>query len=235
MLKPRLQKFHEKIVCEDFILLYNFKNISQLPTFERAILNSTSNKFLSEKFSLLQCFSTIFLNTGQRPTNTRAHKSIALFNIRQGNLLGLKVTLRKSHLYNTLEKLLIFVVPKLLFDWKGVYTTASPSLNNGSKSLKSGSKVLSSSVISSPRLESSNENQFTRRTKKSNFVISSKNTTYFPEISELLLFFNSVTGFSFDCLTSVPVLSKKRKNSASAKQKQFISAFQYPINKLYKI
>ena len=115
MLKPRLQKFYEKIVCEDFVLLYNFTNISSLPTFERAIFHSTSNLFASDKYSLLQSFSALFLVTGLRPMKSRAHKSIAQFAIRKGNLLGVKVTLRKRLLFKMLDKMLIFILPRYLF------------------------------------------------------------------------------------------------------------------------
>lgn len=119
MLKPRLEKFYEKVVCEDFILLYNFKNISQLPAFEHGILHSTSHKFVSNEFSLLQSFSGILLASGKRPIKTKAHKSIAHFAIRKDNILGLKVCLRKKALFTFLDKLLIFAVPKLVSNLQG--------------------------------------------------------------------------------------------------------------------
>lgn len=177
MLKPRLEKFYEKVVCEDFILLYNLKNITQLPNFERIILNSTSNTFISSKFSVLQSFSAWLLGTSQKCINTRARNSIALFGIRQNNLLGLKVSLRKASLFTFLDKLLIFVLPKQL----------------------SKSKFFEQTIDNGKNKDSAN-----KKSLQHFFTISSNNSLYFPEISQLLHFFDSLSGFSLCCSLKVP-------------------------------
>lgn len=112
MLNPRLETFYEKIICEDFVVLYNFTNIAKLPKLENAILSSTSNNFGSSKISVLQSFCGWRLATSQKSVVTRARKSIALFNLRKDALLGLKVTLRKKTLFSFFDKVLIFVLPK---------------------------------------------------------------------------------------------------------------------------
>ena len=113
MLNPRLQTFYEKIICEDFIVLYNFTNIARLPKIEQIILSSTSNSYGESKLSVLQSFCAWQMGASQKCITTRAHNSIALFHIRKGMLLGLKVTLRKKALFSFLEKARIFVLPKL--------------------------------------------------------------------------------------------------------------------------
>lgn len=224
MLKTRLEKFYEKVVCEDLVLLYNLKNIYTLPVFDKAILNSTSKTFISEKEALLQQYSAFFLQTGILPVKTRAHKSIALFNIRQGNILGLKTTLRKQTLYNYLDKSLIFVIPKAL---------ASTNLQNSIPSLPRLDRkfLVAPTTITKNQLSSDSKN-------KTDFVISEKRVTRFPEVSSLLLFFNSTTGFSLDCSLSLYgqkdlpksklLSSKKKKDIGCNKKKLFISAFGYP-------
>ena len=114
MLNPRLERFYEKIICEDFIVLYNFTNITLLPKLENAILSSTSKNFGSSKITVLQSFCGWRLATGQKSVVTRAHKSIALFNIRKDALLGLKATLRKKTLFSFFDKVLLFVLPKTI-------------------------------------------------------------------------------------------------------------------------
>lgn len=109
----RLYKFYKKVVCEDFLLLYNFTNIAALPKFERVVLNSTSNHFTTSKISVIQSFCTSYLATGQKCMSTKARKSIDTFKIRQSNLLGVKACLRNEALFCLLEKLSIFVLPKL--------------------------------------------------------------------------------------------------------------------------
>ena len=180
MLKPRLEKFYDKVVCEDLILLYNFKTISQLSSFDRAILNSTSNQFLLSKFSLLQSFCAWFLETNQKCISTRARKSIALFGIRETNLLGLKVTLRKASFYAFLDKLLIFVLPKQI----------------------SNRKVLSTNLegcTEDKAHKTHNKKSFSKKSLPSSFTISSRNSLHFPQTSQLLSFFDSLSGFSLVC------------------------------------
>lgn len=128
MLKPRLEKFYEKIVCEDLILLYNFKTISGLTQFERAILNTTSNKFTSNHVSVMQSFCAWLLGTGQKSKKTRARKSIASFETRKSNLLGLKVTCRKKNMFILLDKLLVWVLPRLVSTTKRSPTLSASTL-----------------------------------------------------------------------------------------------------------
>ena len=114
MLNPRLETFYEKIICEDFVVLYNYTNIASLPKFSQAILSSTSNNLGSSEISVVQFFCAWRLNTSQKSMVTRARKSIAFFNIRKDTLLGLKVTLRKNRLFSFLDKTLIFVLPQTI-------------------------------------------------------------------------------------------------------------------------
>ena len=301
MLKPRLEKFYEKIVCEDLILLYNLKNISQLPTFEKAILNSTSNRFISDKSSLLQCFCSCLLNTSQKGTSTRARKSIALFGIRKSNLLGLKVTLRKTSLFTFLDKLLLFVLPRQLTNLKIVEsqtTTNQSSVDLEKPRLASPTGVAAkkerlihnqedltslstsyfkiSSYLSDHQMlcnkkalkkygsQSNVKGEVGDRNakeKKLDFVnkgparkflrnfltISSNTSLVFPEVSQLLAFFDSSPGFSLSCSFVIPHKKRLTKfikpktqcfnktllmkvQSPNQRRTQLLSAFQYPVS-----
>ena len=297
MLKPRLEKFYDKVVCEDFILLYNFKNISQIPSLERAVLNSTSKNFLSSKFALLQSFSAWSLGTSQKCVNTRARKSIALFGIREMNILGLKVTLRKVSFYTMLDKLLIFVLPKVMLNSKVFGTIledrestktlktvelrkkegrfvplqlskASASLEDHtlSKDLISAKNSVTERALSlflKKSLKKKRENKqnhfyekninvVPQRFSYSFFTISNRNSLYFPEISQLLNFFDLLPGFSIMCSLKVShksdypkqdCLTKPLKNNRiwlssnssiacikrNQRKKILLSAFQLPI------
>ena len=259
MLKPRLEKFYENIVCEDFILLYNFKNISGLTCFERAILNSTSNHFGSDPNSTMQSFSAWFIATGQKCVSTRARKSIALFGIRKSNLLGLKVTCRKSVLFTLLDKLLVFVLPKLVSNSveSSLFTERSSSKTLFTQKLhsviqsdaaKAEKYDLLARDVSDTKLkiegvnedltrsatQTSNAFVLLRKKDRSFFVISNKSALAFPEISQLVIFFDYLSGFALSC----SVLHKNkgkaigvRKNyNVNQIKKQLLSAFQYPLD-----
>lgn len=208
MLKPRLEKFYEKVVCEDFILLYNFKNISQLPAFEQGILHSTSHKFVSNEFDLLQSFSGILLASGKRPIKTKAHKSIAQFAIRKDNILGLKVCLRKKALFTFLDKLLIFVAPKLVSNLQGNMKTLV-SLQKIKKQEKL-SLLLKAIIFNKKQFlfQGLSEKQEIEESK--NAEISYKDITCFFETGELLMFFNMAKGFCFNFSFLLPRHSKNR-------------------------
>lgn len=114
MLKPRLKKYYENVVCEDFILLYDFKNISSLPCIDRLAISSRSRNFNKDSNLVMQSFGGWWLGSTQKCVKTRARNSIALFDIRKDNLLGLKATCRKSTCFVMLDKLLVWVLPQLL-------------------------------------------------------------------------------------------------------------------------
>lgn len=268
MLKPRLEKFYETIVSEDFILLYNFKNISSLTCFERAILNSTSSTFGSEPISTMQSFSAWLIGTSQKCVSTRARKSIALFGIRKSNLLGLKVTCRKNALFTLLDKLLIFVLPRLLSNSVKSISSTLPSANKRFSSKILLEKELHLKKIQKVKNNTENFcgntikptveiiNSFTSFNQKSTlpfvegnkateqhlhctnqgrsfFVISNKSTLIFPEVSQLLTFFDSISGFALSC--SILHKSKcknikiKKNHNLNLVKNQFLSAFQYPV------
>ena len=252
MLKPRLEKFYETVVSEDFILLYNFKNISSLTCFERAILNSTSNLFGSEPISTMQSFSAWLIGTSQKCVSTRARKSIALFGIRKSNLLGLKVTCRKSALFTLLDKLLIFVLPRLFsnsvksissnrkFSSRVLFAQellldkqkAKDSIENLSENtIKLAAQVKNSSISSNQKLI--RQHVYCANQARSFFVISNKSALLFPEVYQLLAFFDSLSGFAFSC----SILHKNKckdikigkNHNLNLVKNQLLSAFQYPV------
>lgn len=251
MLKPRLEKFYEKIVCEDFILLYNFKNVSGLTSFEKAILNSTSNNFASNSVAVMQSFSAWLIGTSQKCVSTRSRKSIATFEIRKSNLLGLKVTCRKRNLFVLLDKLLVWVLPRLL----------SASKENSFSNNKPKRSIVESSLLEQNPRSSSLENTFKlispgdkENKRKQNgflfedqsntvFVISNKSALAFPEVSQLNTFFDNLSGFALSCSISRKKECSTIRGTKSEEKpmqmflqihdnyhvkKQFLSAFQYP-------
>ena len=113
MLKTRLEKFNDKVVSEDLILLYNIKNISQLKIFDQGTISCTSNRFILDESSFLDTFCKYFLCFLKKMKITKAHRSIAWFNIREKDILGLKINLRKKNLFQFLDKLLIFTGQEL--------------------------------------------------------------------------------------------------------------------------
>ena len=113
MQEQRINKYSKYVVAEDFLLVSNYNSVMQLPFFLRTVINTTSKEYLIEKKQSINALAASFLLSGQKTIPTRARKSIAGFKLREGALIGCRTTLRKKNMYTILDKLLIFVLPRL--------------------------------------------------------------------------------------------------------------------------
>jgi len=98
-------------------------NIHALPRIEKVVLNAGLGRLAAGASKPLDFFKTaseeLALIAGQRPIITRAKKSIASFKVRQGQPLGLKVTLRGRRMRDFIERLIKVVLPRSR-DFKGI-------------------------------------------------------------------------------------------------------------------
>ena len=111
MQKPRFYKHYQHVVVEDLLLIFNINSIMQLPQAQKVVLNTSCKLYVLDKKAVARAFAALQLLTGQIGKVTLARHSIAAFKLRQHNLLGCKVSLRRVKMYIFLEKLLTFVLP----------------------------------------------------------------------------------------------------------------------------
>ena len=83
-------------IARDMILKQNARSVMELPTLQKVVLHSSTHSALSNRKNILPLFVAIQLWTMQTPTLTRAKQSVASFKLKQGQLIGCKVTLRKK-------------------------------------------------------------------------------------------------------------------------------------------
>ena len=107
------------------------KNVNQVPRLEKIVLNIGLGRGKDDKRLFETAATTLRKITGQQPMETTARKSIAAFKLREGNKIGLKVTLRGDRMYEFLDRLIAIVMPRLrdfhgvprgAFDPKGNYS-----------------------------------------------------------------------------------------------------------------
>lgn len=110
-------------------------NINDVPELEKIVINIGLGKAKDDKKMIDTAMNTIRKVTGQQPVETVAKKSIAAFKLREGNKIGLKVTLRGIRMYEFLERLITLVLPRLR-DFHGVSKTAFDRKGNYSLGLK---------------------------------------------------------------------------------------------------
>jgi len=99
------------------------ENLHQVPRLEKITINVGLGKAKDDKRVFEAAANTLTKITGQKPVETVARKSIAGFKLREGNKIGLKVTLRGDRMYEFLDRLITLVLPRLR-DFHGVSAKA---------------------------------------------------------------------------------------------------------------
>lgn len=116
-IRPALQKKLEK------------KSPIAVPALEKIVLNMGTKDALSDKKYMQSALSAMTQIAGQKPKIAKAKKSIASFKLRQGDEIGVTVTLRGKRMYNFFEKLVGIVLPRLR-DFRGVRKTSFDGRGN---------------------------------------------------------------------------------------------------------
>jgi len=109
-------------------------NVMQVPRLEKIVLNVGLGKAKDDKKMIEVATNTLTKITGQKPVETYAKQSIAGFKLREGNKIGLKVTLRGDYMYEFMDRLINIVLPRLR-DFHGVKANAFDKSGNFSLGL----------------------------------------------------------------------------------------------------
>lgn len=107
----------------------NLENVMQVPKLEKIVLNVGLGRAKDDKKMIEVATNTLTKITGQKPLETYAKQSIAGFKLREGNKIGLKVTLRGDYMYEFMDRLINIVLPRLR-DFHGVSAKAFDKSGN---------------------------------------------------------------------------------------------------------
>ena len=116
---PRLLTKYRKEVIPAMRKSFGYKNIMQVPQVEKVVLNIGVGKYVKEDKMLEKIEKDLTLLAGQKPVPTVAKKSIASFKIRDGMKIGYKTTLRKSKMYDFIDRLISIAFPRTR-DFRGL-------------------------------------------------------------------------------------------------------------------
>ncbi len=121
----QLQEKYKKEVIPEMKEKFGYKSVMAVPKITKVVVNVGVGKVLesvdpSKRENLLESISSdLALICGQKPIITKAKKAISGFKIRKGSSVGLKVTLRRKRMYDFLERLLNFALPRSR-DFQGI-------------------------------------------------------------------------------------------------------------------
>ncbi len=118
--KEQLPKLKEKL---------GIKNVFAVPKLSKILVNMGVKDAISDKKNMEKGASLLVKITGQKPKVTKAKKSISTFKLREGEEIGLVVTLRGKRMYDFFEKLTKIVLPRIR-DFRGVRTTSFDGRGN---------------------------------------------------------------------------------------------------------
>jgi large subunit ribosomal protein L5 len=125
----RLREQYNTKIAAELIKELGLANAHQAPKLEKITLNVGLGKAKDDKKMIEAATNTITKITGQKPIETIAKKSIASFKLREGNKIGLKVTLRGDKMYEFLDRFITIVLPRLR-DFHGVNPKAFDKQGN---------------------------------------------------------------------------------------------------------
>lgn len=115
-----LKETYNKEIAKKMMEKFGYKNIMAVPKVTQISVNVGIRHDQSKDAKHVETIEqTLTRITGQKPVKTLAKKSIAGFKIREGNVVGMKVTLRGDRMWHFLEKLIDFTLPRVR-DFRGV-------------------------------------------------------------------------------------------------------------------
>ena len=108
---------------------FDLKNIMQVPRIQKVVVNIGMGEAMDNPKALEAAVSDLTTITGQKPIMTKARKSIANFKLREGRLIGTKVTLRGDRMWAFLDRLMSTALPRVR-DFRGVSSNAFDGRGN---------------------------------------------------------------------------------------------------------
>jgi large subunit ribosomal protein L5 len=115
----RLREQFNKEIAPSLREKFGYKNVMAVPRVVKIVINVGVGKFLKDTKYLESIKEDLGAISGQRPVETKARKSIAGFKIREGQVVGMTVTLRGDRMYAFLDKLINIALPRVK-DFRGV-------------------------------------------------------------------------------------------------------------------
>jgi large subunit ribosomal protein L5 len=114
---------------------FNFSSVMQVPRLNKVVVNIGLGEALSNSKAIDAALEQLTTITGQKPVTTKAKKSIANFKLREGQAIGVMVTLRADRMHDFLDRLMNLALPRLR-DFRGVSRRSFDGRGNYSLGLR---------------------------------------------------------------------------------------------------
>ncbi len=116
---PRMKKLYEDKIRTAMIEQFGYKNAMEVPVIEKIVLNMGVGEAVNDTKKVTSAAADLAMIAGQKPVITRARKAISTFKVRENMPIGAKVTLRKTRMYEFLDRLVTIALPRVR-DFRGL-------------------------------------------------------------------------------------------------------------------
>lgn len=131
----RIVTLYKETVIPALIKKFNYKNVNQVPKLVKITINSGLGDVKDNGKSVQLAQEELRQIAGQKPILTAAKKSVANFKIREGQSVGMKVTLRGTRMYEFFDKFISIALPRVR-DFRGVSTKSFDGRGNYAMGVK---------------------------------------------------------------------------------------------------
>jgi len=135
MTNTRMQSLYKEVITPALMESFNYKNILQVPKLYKIVLNMGVGEASQDKKKIDGALRDLTLISGQKPLITRAKKSIAGFKLRDGMMVGVSVTLRRSMMFEFIDRLITIALPRVR-DFRGLSSKSFDGNGNFNMGLK---------------------------------------------------------------------------------------------------
>ena len=128
---PRLKQHYQSVLKPELTKTFGYKNPMQVPRLEKVVLNMGVGEAVNDRKKVDLAAADLAAIAGQKAVITHARKSIATYKLRENQPIGCKVTLRRTRMYEFLDRLVNIALPRVRdfrglnpksFDGRGNYT-----------------------------------------------------------------------------------------------------------------
>ena len=131
----RLKVKYNEEIAPALMKKFGYKSVMQIPKMSKIIVNVGCGESKNNAKEIEAICKDIATITGQKPITTKARKSVANFKVREGETVGVKVTLRQDRMWEFLDRLFNVALPRVR-DFRGISADAFDGRGNYSLGLK---------------------------------------------------------------------------------------------------
>ena len=132
---PRLRIEFDTVVRKKLVEQFGYKNAMQVPVIEKIVINMGIGEAVADRKKVESAAADLALISGQRPVITKSRKAISTYKLRENQPIGCKVTLRKTRMYEFIDRLINIALPRVR-DFRGLNPKSFDGRGNYSLGIK---------------------------------------------------------------------------------------------------